>query len=51
MWNAPEVVREVGVDDVRVAAEQQFLHVYDSLLGISPGTIGVDFQWKIGFSR
>ena len=51
MWNTPEEVREVGVDDVRVTPEQQFLHRYDGLLGVSPGTIGVDFRWKIGFSR
>ena len=44
-------IREVGVDDVRVTPEQQLLHVYDCLLGISPGTIGVDFRWKIGFFR
>ena len=36
MRNAPEVVREVGVHDVRVTAEQQFLHLYDGLLGVSP---------------
>src|SRR3974390_3401215 len=48
MWNTPEVVREVGVDDVRVTPEQQLLHLYDCLLGISPGTIGVDFRRKIG---
>ena len=51
MWNTPEVVREVGVDDVRVATEQQLLHLYDGLLGISPGTIGVEFRWKIGFEN
>src|SRR6516162_6478379 len=51
MWNTPEVVREVGVDDVRVATEQQLLHLYDRLLGISPGTIGVEFRWKIGFEN
>ena len=51
MRNAPEVVREVGVDDVRVTTEQQLLYLYDCLLGVSPGTIGVDFRWKIGFSR
>src|SRR5215468_4786890 len=48
MRKAPEVVREVGVDDVRVTPEQQLLHLYDCLLGISPGTIGVDFRRKIG---
>ena len=51
MRNAPEVVREVGVDDVRVATEHQLLHLDDCLLGVSPSTIGVDFRRKIGFSR
>src|SRR5215468_6768027 len=49
MRNAPEVVREVGVDDVRVTAEQPLLHLYDGLLGVSPGAVGVDFRRKIGF--
>ena len=49
MWNAPEVVREVGVDDVRVTPEQQPVHLYDRLLGVSPGAVGVDFRRKIGF--
>ena len=51
MRKAPEVVREIGVDDVRVTPEQQLLHLYDRLLGVSPGTVGVDFRRKIGFSR
>ena len=51
MRKAPEVVREVSIDDVRVTPEQQLLHLYDCLLGIAPDTIGVDFRWKIGFSR
>src|SRR5215467_5641943 len=49
MRNAPEVVREVGIDDVRVTAERSLLHLYDCLLGVSPGAIGVDFRRKIGF--
>jgi hypothetical protein len=49
MRNAPEVVREVGVYHVRVATEHQLLHLDDRLLGVSPGTVGVDFRWKIGF--
>jgi hypothetical protein len=49
MRNAPEVVREVGVDDIRVATEQPLLHLYDCLLGVSPGAVGVDFRWEIGF--
>src|SRR3981189_3139370 len=49
MRNAPEVVREVSVYHVRVATEHQLLHLYDRLLGVSPGTVGVDFRRKIGF--
>ena len=51
MRNAPEVVREVGIYDVRVAAEHQLLHLYDCLLGVSLSAVGVDFRRKIGFSR
>ena len=51
MRNAPEVVREVGVHDVRMATEQQLLHLYDRLLGASPNAVGVDFRWQVGFSR
>ena len=40
----PKEIREVGVDDVRVTPEQQLLHVYDCLLGVSLGTVGVDFR-------
>src|SRR6516225_5328080 len=49
MRNAPEVVREIGVDDVRVATEQQLLHLDDCLLGVSPSAVSVDFRRKIGF--
>src|SRR5882724_7557765 len=49
MWNAPEVVREVGVYDVRVATEHQLLRLDDCLLGISPSAVAVDFRRKIGF--
>src|SRR6516225_3840533 len=49
MRNAPEVVREIGVDDVRVTTEQQLFHLDDCLLGVSPNAIGVDFRRKIGF--
>ena len=49
MRNASEVVREVGVYDVRVAPEQEFLHLYGGLLGVAPSAVGVDFRWKIGF--
>jgi len=46
MRNAPEVVREVGVDDVRVARKHQLLHLDDCLLGVSPSAVGVDFRRK-----
>ena len=49
MRNAPEVVREVGIDDVRVTPEQQLLHLYDCLLGVPPLAVGIDFRRKIGF--
>ena len=49
MRNAPEVVREIGVDDVRVATEHQLLRLNDCLLGVSPSAVGVDFRRKIGF--
>ncbi len=49
MGDAPEVVREVGVHDVRVAAEQQLFHLDYRLLGVSPGAVSVELWWKIGF--
>src|SRR5215469_6610460 len=49
MRNAPKVVREVGVDDVWVAPEHQFLHLYDCLLGVARSAVGLDFRRKIGF--
>src|ERR1700758_3219812 len=49
MRNAPEVVREVGVHDVRMTTEQQLLHLYSGLLGVAPGAVGVDFRWEAGF--
>ena len=48
MRNAPEVVREVGVYDFRVAAKQLRFHLDHRLLGISPGTVGILLWWKIG---
>ena len=51
MRNAPQVVREVGVHDFRTATEQQPLHLYSGLLGVAPSAVGVDFWWKVGFSR
>ena len=35
MWNASEVVREVGIDDFRVATEQ-LVHLDYRLLGVAP---------------
>src|SRR3954462_15369154 len=49
MRNAPEVVREVGVHDVRMTTEQQLLHLYGGLLGVAPSAVGVDFRRKVGF--
>src|ERR1700716_2245092 len=49
MRNAPEVVREVGVHDVRMTTEQQLLHLYGGLLGVASSAVGVDFRWKVGF--
>src|SRR5271165_6260701 len=46
MRNAPEVVREVGVHDFRMATEQQLLHLYSGLLGVAPSAVGVDFRRK-----
>ena len=34
-----QVVREVGVDDVRVATEHQLLHLYDCLLGVARSAV------------
>jgi hypothetical protein len=48
MRNAPEVVREVGVHNFRMAPNQQRLHFYGGLLGVAPGAVGVDFGWKVG---
>jgi hypothetical protein len=46
VWNASEVVREVGVDDFRVLAKQQRFHLHHRLLGVSPGTVGILLWWK-----
>jgi hypothetical protein len=48
--NAPEVVREVGINDVRMTPEQQLLHLYGGLLGVAPSAVGVDFRWKVGLA-
>ena len=49
MGDAPEVVREVGVDDFRVATEQERFHLDHRLLGVAPGAIGILLWWKVGF--
>jgi hypothetical protein len=49
MWNGPEVVREVGVNDFRVASKQQLLHLVYRLQGVAPRPVGVLLWWKIGF--
>ena len=49
MRNAPEVVREVGIDDFRVAMVQQRSHLDHRLLSVAPGTVGILFWWKVGF--
>src|SRR6516165_5490888 len=49
MGNAPEVVREVGIDDFPVSAKQQLLHLNRRLLGVPLWPVGVLFGWKVGF--
>src|SRR5229473_6606545 len=49
MGDASEVVREVGVNDFRVATEQQLFYLDHRLLGIAPRTVRVLFGWKVGF--
>src|SRR6202162_5106029 len=49
MRNAPEVVREVGVDDFRVAMVYQRSHLDHRLLRMASRTVGVLLWWKIGF--
>ena len=40
MGDAPEEVREVGVNDFRMASEQQPFHLNHRLLGVSPRNSG-----------
>jgi len=49
MGNATEVVREVGVNDFRVASDQRLFHLDHRLLGIAARTVGVLLWPKIGF--
>ena len=44
MGDAPEVVREVSVNDVRVAPEQQLFHLDHRLLSISPAAVPEGFS-------
>src|SRR6202795_2397446 len=49
MGDASEVVREVGVNDFRMAMVQQRSHLDHRLLGVSPAAVGVLLWWKVGF--
>src|ERR1700693_1206232 len=49
MGDASEVVREVGVNDFRVATKQLRFHLDHRLLGVAPGTVSVLLWWKVGF--
>ena len=46
--NASEVVREVGINDFRVAMVQHCSHLDHCLLRVAPRTVGVLFWWKVG---
>jgi hypothetical protein len=48
MRNAAEIVREVGVDHVAMATEQQLSHLGHRLSGIAAGAIGILLEWEIG---
>ena len=47
--NGPEVVREVGVYNFRVASEQCLFHLDHRLLGIAAPPVRVLLGWKVGF--
>ena len=47
VWNAAEVVREVGVNDFRVIVEQRVLHIHHRLLGVAARPVGVLLGWKV----
>jgi hypothetical protein len=49
VWNAPEVVREVGIDDFPVTPDQRLFHFDHRLLRISAWPVGVLLGWKVGF--
>jgi hypothetical protein len=48
MRNAAEVIGKVGVHDIRTAMKQLVFHIGHGLLGVAPGTVGIDFRWKVG---
>jgi len=41
VWNTTEVVRKIGVNNVRLPSMQSFLHLDHRLLGASPRTVSV----------
>src|SRR5450755_465147 len=47
--NGPEVVREVGVYNFRMASEQRLFHLDHRLLGIAARPVGVLLGRKVGF--
>ena len=49
MGIASEVVREVGVNDFRVAMVEQRSHLDHRLLRIASRTVGLLLWWMIGF--
>src|SRR5271169_3299428 len=49
MRNASEVVREVGVNDFRMAMGQQRSHLDHRLLRVAPRTVGILLWWEVGF--
>ena len=49
VWNAAKVVRQVGVNDVRVAKVQPVLHFHRRLLGIAARPVGVLLGREVGF--
>ena len=48
MRDAPEVVRQVGINDFPVTKEQRLFHLDHRLLGIAAPPVGVLFRWKVG---
>jgi hypothetical protein len=49
MRDTPEVIREVGIHDFRVAVKQRLLHRHDRLLGIAPRAVSVLLGGEVGF--